>query len=71
MNCSNRRKLPVPKKVNKELKKIEKSEPFTFRVKLGEREIEIKESNKDVTATIEDLPKLIKNIHFPDFWKSC
>jgi hypothetical protein len=53
----------MPKKVNKELKKIEKSEPFTFRVKLGEREIEIKGSNKDVTATIEDLPKLIKNIH--------
>jgi hypothetical protein len=53
----------MPKKVNKEIKKTEKSEPFTFRVKLGEREIEIKGAHKDVTDTIEKLPKLITNIH--------
>jgi uncharacterized membrane protein len=53
----------MPKKIKKELKKVGKSEPFTFRVKLGEYEIEIKGTHENVTNTIEKLPKLITNVH--------
>lgn len=49
----------MPKKTNK---KIESSDPFTFRVKLGEYEIEIKGTHQNVTSTINKLPKLINNI---------
>ena len=52
----------MPKKVNKNIK-TEKNESFTFRVKLGEREIELKGLHKDVTHTIEKLPNLISNIY--------
>lgn len=49
----------MPKKTNK---KIESTDPFTFRVKLGEYEIEIKGTHQNVTSTINKLPKLINNI---------
>ena len=53
----------MPKKINKKIEKIDSSDPFTFRVKLGEYEIEIKGTHRNVTSTIEKLPKLITNIH--------
>jgi hypothetical protein len=53
----------LPKKINKVPKEAEKPELFTFRVKLGEREIELKGTHQNVTDTIEKLPKLITNIH--------
>jgi uncharacterized membrane protein len=53
----------MPKKAKKVPKKAKKSEPFTFRVKLGEYEIEIKGTHENVTNTIEKLPKLITNVH--------
>lgn len=53
----------MPKKINKKIEKIESFDPFTFRVKLGEYEIEIKGNHQNVTSTIEKLPKLINNIH--------
>ena len=53
----------MPKKAKKEPKKSKESEPFTFRVKLGEYEIEIKGNHENVTNTIEKLPKLITNVH--------
>ena len=56
-------KLTMPKKVNPEIKKTEKLDPFTFRVKIGEYEIEIKGTHKNVMNTVDKLPKLITNIH--------
>jgi len=56
-------KLTMPKKVNPEIKKTEKLDPFTFRVKIGEYEIEIKGTHQNVMNTVDKLPKLITNIH--------
>ena len=53
----------MPKKVQKEQKSADKPELFTFRVKLGDYEIELKGTHENVTSTIEKLPKLIPNIH--------
>jgi len=53
----------MPKKVQKEPKSTGKTDPFTFRVKLGDYEIEITGTHENVTDTIEKLPKLIPNIH--------
>jgi hypothetical protein len=36
---------------------------FSFRVKIGEDEIEIKGTQQEVTKTIENLPNLVPNIH--------
>jgi len=53
----------MPKKVQKEQKSADKPELFTFRVKLGDYEIELKGTHENVTSTIGKLPKLIPNIH--------
>lgn len=53
----------MPKKSKKDIEKTQSPNPFTFRVKLGEYEIEIKGTHQNVTNTIEKLPKLITNIH--------
>ncbi len=53
----------MPKKVQKETKSVDKPEIFTFRVKLGDYEIELKGTHENVTSTIEKLPTLIPNIH--------
>jgi hypothetical protein len=37
-------------------------EPFAFRVKIGDFEVEIKGSHEDVLNTIKDLPVLVGNI---------
>ena len=53
----------MPKKVQKKPKSTGTPEPFAFRVKLGNYEIEITGTHENVTNTIEKLPKLIPNIH--------
>jgi len=40
-----------------------KSEGFTFRIKLGEYEVEIKGTHGEVIKTLNDLPSLIANAH--------
>lgn len=36
--------------------------PFTIRIKIGQNEIEISGSQREVLKTIQDLPKLVENI---------
>ncbi len=36
--------------------------PFSFRVKIGEQEIEISGSRDEVIKTLEELPKLVENV---------
>lgn len=40
-----------------------KPESFTFRIKIGEYEVEIKGTHNEVTKTLEDLPNLVKRVH--------
>jgi len=49
----------LPKKAVQE----KKPEGFTFRVKLGEYEIEIKGTSEEVTKTLKDLPNILANVH--------
>ncbi|MCW4045707.1 MAG: hypothetical protein NWE94_09360 [Candidatus Bathyarchaeota archaeon] len=49
--------MPVKKAENKQ------EAGFTFRVKLGEYEVEITGTHEQVTKTIENLPSLFTNIH--------
>jgi hypothetical protein len=43
---------------------IEKqSENFSFRIKIGEYEVEIKGTHEEVTKTIENLPDIVINVH--------
>lgn len=52
----------MPKKTKKE--SVEKpSSGFTFRVKIGDYEVEISGTHEEVTRTIENLPKLVINVH--------
>jgi hypothetical protein len=53
----------LPKKNVEEKKIEEKPEGFSFRVKLGEYEVEIRGAQEEVTKTIENLPNLVTNIH--------
>jgi hypothetical protein len=53
----------LPKKKVEEKKIEEKHEGFSFRVKLGEYEVEIRGAQEEVTKTIENLPNLVTNIH--------
>jgi hypothetical protein len=53
----------LPKKIKQDVKNTQSPNPFTFRVKLGEYEIEIKGTHQNVMNTIEKLPKHITNIH--------
>lgn len=50
------------KKVD-ERKVDESGESFAFRVKIGEYEVELKGTHKDVTKTIENLPSLISHVN--------
>ena len=36
--------------------------PFSFRVKIGEQEIEISGTRDDVMKTLEELPRLMENV---------
>jgi uncharacterized protein with PIN domain len=44
-------------------KKMIDAENFSFRVKIGEQEVEIKGTREEVTKTLENLPNLVINIH--------
>jgi hypothetical protein len=46
-----------------DIKVEEKHEGFSFRVKIGEYEVEIRGTQEEVTKTIENLPNLITNVH--------
>ena len=50
---------PKPIRENSE----KQSENFSFRLKTGEYEIEIKGTHEEVTKTIEDLPDIVINVH--------
>jgi len=41
----------------------EKTEAFSLRVKLGEYEVELSGTNKEVMRTIKNLPDLVKNVN--------
>jgi hypothetical protein len=49
----------LPKKTVKE----KKSEGFTFRIKIGEYEVEIQGTPEEVTQTLKDLPNIVANVH--------
>ena len=51
--------IALPKKVVKE----EKPEGFAFRIKLGEYEVEIQGTHKDVTETLKDFPNILATIN--------
>ncbi len=40
-----------------------KNEGFAFRIKLGEYEIELQGTHREVTKTLNDLPNLVANVH--------
>lgn len=47
---------------NKKDETNEKINSFSFRVKIGEQEIEIKGTHEEVTKTLENLPNIITNV---------
>ncbi len=51
--------ITLPKKVDQE----EKNEGFSFRIKFGEYEIEIRGTREDVEKTLKDLPTIAANVH--------
>jgi hypothetical protein len=55
--------ITLPNRKVKKKKIKEKDEGFAFRVKIGEYEVEIKGTHKEVTKTLEKLPNLITNVH--------
>jgi hypothetical protein len=52
----------LPKKTVKN-EKTEKPKSFSFRIKIGEYEVEIKGTPQEVTKTLENLPNLVTNVH--------
>ena len=52
----------MPKETVKEEKSEKKPESFTFRIKIGEYEVEIKGTHNEVTKTLQDLPNLVTNV---------
>jgi DNA-binding HxlR family transcriptional regulator len=55
--------IRLPNKKNPEKKTEEKMGSFSFRLKIGEDEVEIRGTQEEVTKTIENLPSLVPNIH--------
>ena len=53
----------MPNKKVKNKKSDKKPESFSFRIKLGEYEVEIKGTHDEVTKTLENLPNLVTNVH--------
>ena len=53
----------MPKEMVKKKKSEKKPENFSFRVKIGEYEIEIKGTHDEVTKTLADLPNMVTNVH--------
>jgi uncharacterized membrane protein YheB (UPF0754 family) len=52
----------MPKETTKKERSEKKPESFTFRIKIGEYEVEIKGAHKEVTKTLENLPNLVTNV---------
>ncbi len=50
-------------KQNKKRKDEEKTQAFSFRMKIGEDEVEISGTHEEVTKTLESLPELVPNLH--------
>jgi hypothetical protein len=57
------RGITLSNKKVKEKKIEEKHEGFSFRVKIGEYEVEIRGTHEEVTKTIENLPNLVTNVN--------
>jgi len=55
--------ITLPNKKIEEKKTEEKHEGFSFRVKIGEYEVEIRGTHEEVTKTIENLPNLVINVN--------
>jgi hypothetical protein len=53
----------MPKEMSKKEKTEKELESFTFRIKIGEYEIEIRGAHSEVTKTLEDLPNLVTKVH--------
>ncbi|MCX8154058.1 MAG: hypothetical protein N3E52_06465 [Candidatus Bathyarchaeota archaeon] len=47
---------------NKKDETTEKTINFSFRIKIGEQEIELKGTHEEVTKTLENLPNIITNV---------
>jgi hypothetical protein len=52
----------LPNKQNKPPNADEKTASFSFRVKIGEDEVEIKGTHEEVAKTIENLPNLVPSL---------
>ncbi len=50
-------------KQNKRREDEEKTQNFSFRMKIGEDEVEISGTHEEVTKTLQSLPELVPNIH--------
>jgi len=55
--------ITLPTKKVKVKKGEKKQEGFVFRVKLGDREVELRGTHEEVTKTIENLPSLVANVN--------
>jgi hypothetical protein len=53
----------LPKKTVKPERNGKNLKNFSFRIKIGEYEVEIKGTRDEVTKTLEDLPNLVTNVH--------
>ncbi len=53
----------MPNKQNKRREDEEKTPNFSFRMKIGEDEVEVSGTHEEVTKTLESLPELVPNIH--------
>ncbi len=53
----------MPNKQNKRREDEEKTQNFSFRMKIGEDEVEVSGTHEEVTKTLESLPGLVPNIH--------
>jgi len=53
----------MPKETSKKEKSEKELERFTFRIKIGEYEVEIRGAHNEVTKTLEDLPNLVTKVH--------
>ena len=57
------KKLDTKQEKQKDKEQNKKQEGFVFRVKLGDREIELRGAYEEVTKTIENLPNMIGNVN--------
>ena len=53
----------MPKETSQKEKSEKEPKSFTFRIKIGEYEVEISGAHNEVTKTLEDLPSLVVKVH--------